>query len=294
MFWKLTTAAVLAATLAATAAVPRWPDALVLGDGRTVRGLIIKNSAHEVILQQEFGEFAFPKSSIQRILDIPDLGIEFTEAGSRGTLPPWQVIANDLRLNDRIRSVVQIPAVEVKIGNFARVPYKSFRVNRDIELNIYGDPKNPAAVELGIYGAHRSNRKVQKTLRAYLAGFLTSRQEVGALYSIPLTGGEARTPTLTFEITPPSAPDAFGAWWVGVYNPRSIENARLSDADYEALTRPASEVIGRGGRVKKSAWTGGEISLARRDDHSQTSEYLPRGFYRDKQGKFRVIDDAKF
>ena len=55
------------------------PDSIVLKDGRTVRGLIIKNSVDSILMQEEFAEKTYPKSEIVRVLDEPDTSTYFTE-----------------------------------------------------------------------------------------------------------------------------------------------------------------------------------------------------------------------
>ena len=57
---------------------------------------------------------------------------------------------------------------------------------------------------------------MRKVLRGYLAGFLTTRDEIKALYSLNLDKGIAEASDLTLEITPKDAPDAYGAWWVSL------------------------------------------------------------------------------
>ncbi|MDX2079655.1 MAG: hypothetical protein SFU53_02615 [Terrimicrobiaceae bacterium] len=282
----------LAGSAAVSSAAPLVsPDLLVLKDGRTVRGLIIKNTARDVVLQETFGEVTYPKSEIVRIRDEADQGMEFTDTARVGRIPPWRVIANDLRTHDEIRELIQIPAVMVDTGEFRHVPYKSFRVNGNVELNVYGDPSNPAAIELGIYGPQRSNKELQRTLRGFLAGYLTTRQEVGALYSLDLRGGRADAGPVTLEITPPTAEDAFGAWWVALYNRKAIADSRLSAEEYERLTKPASEVLGARGRVKRSAWTDDEIAQSERMDSAEAGDRVAlRGFYRDRNGEFRLIE----
>jgi len=265
------------------------PDSVVLKDGRTIRGLIIKNSVDSIHMQEEFGEKTFPKSEIVRVLDQPDTAAYFAELISRGTLPSWRVMANDLRTHDQIKSVVEIPATTVSVGKFRNVPYLSFLVNTDIELNIYGDPNHPAGVELGIYGGRKNNVKLQKTLRAYFAGFLGSREEVAALYKIGLKEGKSTAGTLVFEIAPPSAADSEGAWWVALYNPKVLETVRLPDAKYAALTKPPNEVVGKGGRIISTGWTDKDLSQsAHRVKIGGNAPVLVRGFYRDSNGDFRL------
>ena len=268
----------------------RAPDHLILKNGRTVNGLIVRNSADAVLLQEQLAEVSYPKSEIVRIIDHPDDGMMYTDIGRKGELPSWRVIANDLRTNDAIRSLVEIPATRIDTGEFKNVPYKSFRVNQDIELNIYGDPENPAGLEVGIYGARSGIDKLRKTLRSHLAGYLTSRDEISKLYSLELTGGLAVSSDLTFEITPESAPDAYGAWWVSAYNSKAMAKTRLSDEKYNRVARPMSEVIDKNGQLIAHRGPRGKMDLSAEFDHLQDyAEDLISGFYRDKDGVFRLL-----
>jgi len=283
-------AAIISTTIRAADDKFHAPDSIVLKDGRTIHGLIIKNSVDSILMQEEFGEKSYPKSEIVRVLDEPDTATYFTELISKGTLPSWRVMANDLRTHDQIKSVVEIPATTVTVGTFRNVPYISFLVNRDIELNIYGDPNHPAGVELGIYGSRKYDVKLQKTLRGYFAGFLGSREEVAALYKIGLKKGEAKAGTLTFEVTPPTDPDAEHAWWVSLYNLKSLDAVRLPKAKYDALTKPPGEVIDRGGNIIAKGWTENDLKETDRlkSLHGK-KKVLVRGFYRDKNGDFQLL-----
>lgn len=266
------------------------PDSIVLKDGRTVKGLIIKNSADSVLIQEEFGEATYPKSGIVRIRDEADIGVLFTDLTRKGDLPSWRVIANDLRMHDNIKSVVEIPATAVTLGEFRNVPYKSFRVNRDIELDIYGDPNDPAGIELGIYGKRADDRKLQHALRSYLAGFLTTREELAALYALDMKGGTMTAGSMTLEITPKTAPDAYGAWWISLYSLKDLAGVRLSDAKYAALTKPSDEVVDRSGRVIAKGWTKKDLTQsARLGKLGGNAPVLIRGFYRDRNGDFCVL-----
>ena len=132
--------------------------------------------------------------------------------------------------------------------------------------------------------------KLQKTLRSYFAGFLGSRDEVAALYKIGLTKGKAKAGTISFEITPPTAPDAEGAWWVSLYNLKSLDAVRLPKAKYDALTKPPNEVIDRDGRVIAKGWTQKDLKETDRlKTLHGTKKILLRGFYRDKNGDFQLL-----
>jgi len=268
------------------------PDSIVLKNGQVVHGLIIKNSRDAVLIQTKHGEQSYPKKDIVRIRDEADIEVLFTDVNRHGDLPPWRVIVNDLRTHDIIKSMVEIPATLIDNGKFKNVPYKSFRVNHDIEINIYGDPEDPAGVELGIYGWKSNINRARKTLRAYLAGFLTSREEVAALYSLSFQGGLRQVGNVVLEITPRSAPDAYGAWWISLYNPKLLNDVRLDDAEYARLVRPFNEVVNRRGRVRANAWSDAQADLSTRaKDSDAAGQVLLRGFYRDKNGDFRLITD---
>jgi hypothetical protein len=283
----------LGASLRAQDDTFRAPDSVVLKDGTTVRGLIIKNTRFSVLIQQKNKELEIPKSRIVRINDNADAGAVDTEINKRGQLPSWRSIANDLRTNDAVKSLVEIPATVIDVGDFINVPYKSFRVNEDVELNIYGDPENPAGVELGIYGRRSADKKLRRTLRGYLAGFLTTREEIAALYSLGLEKGIAQVGDLTLEITPKDAPDAYGAWWVSLYNKRALDEVRLSDAEYKRLVRPVNEVIDKQGRVISGGWSEKEARRSKKiNQMGEEAKVLLRGFYRDRDGVFRLITDT--
>ena len=269
----------------------RWiePDSIVLKNGKTVKGVIIKNTATEVVLQQKTSESCYLKSDIIRIHDQSNSGMEFTESLHSGDLPSWRVMVNDIRLNDSIKSLEQIPATTIDNGILKNIPYMSFRMNEYIELNIYGDPNDPAAIEFGIYGKNQSNDKMRRVLRSFMAGFLSSREEVGAIYAIPFSGGTKAVGPICLQITPASAPDAYGAWWIQLYNPKKLESSRLSDADYDRLTMPPHQVVDRSGKVRENAWSGGDLAHSSRLKAlgGKASIFL-RGFYRDASGQFRI------
>ena len=75
-------------------------------------------------------------------------------------------------------------------------------------------PKIRPALSLESTVHGREISAVRKILRGYLAGFLTTREEIAALYSLNLNKGITQAGNIILEITPKDAPDAYGAWWV--------------------------------------------------------------------------------
>jgi len=266
------------------------PDSLILKDGRTVHGLIIRNTFNAVVLQEKSGEITYPKKDIVRIRDESNSRAMYTGVTRRGDLPAWRVIANDLRTHDEIKSLVEIPATAVDSGVFKNVPYMSFRANHDIELDIYGDPEDPAGFEMGIFGARAGDDKLRKVIRGFIAGFLSTREEIAALYSLSFKGGLKTAGNVTIEITPKNAPDAYGAWWISLYNVKALNKARVSNTAYLKITRPVKEVLDDHGRVLASVLLSKQLTLTEKVQFvGDTARALLQGFYRDKNGNFRLV-----
>ena len=265
------------------------PDTIYLNDGRVLHGLIIKNDAEKVTLQQKMGEVELSKNFIRRIEDIPNAEIYFADIVDPGTLPPWRMIVQDLRTDDTIKSFRQVPATAIDNGYLRNIPYLSFRINDRVEMNVYGDPNHPACIEFGIYERGEKITQFKKIIRAYLAGILTNRKEVGALYSQDEKGGQIRVGNFIFKVTPPDAPDAYGGWWLSIYNPALLEKARVSESEYRKRTLPFDEVNNRAGRLRLDRILSNDQFLrATRMNWNATIPEL-RGFYRNRMGDLELL-----
>lgn len=265
------------------------PDSIELLNGQSIKGLIVKRTSKFVVIQTGQEELTVSNDRIRRIIDLPDDGVYFNRISRPGNLPQWRAIVQDLRLDDGVRSFQQIPATAVDIGNLRNVPYLSFRINGGSEMNIYGDPDNPAAIEFGIYGHGKRAMRRQEMVREFIAGHLNSQGEIHSLYSLDMTkGGTVRCGRLEFEATPPEAEDSYGGRWIVISNPERLEKARVDDATYARVTRPFDEVNTKNGRLRKrvgnedGGWLDGVLKLF------GTKQPDLRGFHRDKDGIFRV------
>jgi hypothetical protein len=48
---------------------------------------------------------------------------------------------------------------------------------------------------------------------------------------------------VTFEVTPATDPDAYGGWWISVYDEKLLDTARASDAELAQIAVPKSEIL---------------------------------------------------
>jgi hypothetical protein len=138
------------------------------------------------------------------------------------------------------KNLEQISATVVDQGPLRLVPYLSYRAG-DVEFNAYGDPDQPACLEIGIFGpADPANRAA---IREALAGLLPDPADRDAVRALNPAGGKTTRGRLTLEITPETAPDAYGGWWVSVYDVRALDAARASDGEMKDLAKPSGQEV---------------------------------------------------
>lgn len=148
-------------------------------------------------------------------------------------LPSAPAAADALRGSEFGKGLEPVPATVIDQGPLRRVPYLSHRAG-ELELNVYGDPEAPACVEIG-WGGDPSRHTA---CRDVLAGLLIDPADRDAVRALDPAKGKSSRGGLTFEITPDTAPDAYGAWWVSVYDLKALDAARASDGDFQKLSKP--------------------------------------------------------
>jgi hypothetical protein len=221
----------LLATGFAFALDARAMDQVMLKNGTRVSGTILALSKNHVVMRVGEGNAVYSKKAIWRIYeDITDR-LPFTRIMRADELPPWWIPLSDLYHEDWVNELKAIPATPIDTGEFRDVPYLSFRANHLYEMNIYGDPMAPAAVEIGYYGNMWFHSKdAQKRCREFIASYLTGLEQLQSVYKLSAGGGTTTVSGLGISITPPGAPDAYGGWWVTVWNPARLAAARAPDS----------------------------------------------------------------
>ena len=264
-------------------------DQLEMSDGRSLRGLILKNTADTVLLQTSAGEIAVPKSDIRRIREEADRDIYLSQVTARGKLPSWNAIVHDFRDHDAVWRLEIIPSAAITTGEFRNIPYLSFVVNKQAKLNILGDPADPVGVQFAIFGKKGRSAKYHQIVREFLAGHLHTRQEIATLYSLSPRGDRKEAGRLAFLVTPPESPDAHGAWALTIYAPSRLAAARVSEGKYTSMTRPFDAIHRRDGTINPA--------VAQRLDQWLVSSVMSlpsqipkiRGFERDRRGSLQVL-----
>ena len=137
-----------------------------------------------------------------------------------------------IKANGYTEEPTQIPATVIDTGILAYVPYTSYRIGDDREVNIYGDPSNPACVEVGLYRSLVNSADERHhciaLLHKLVPGIDVSR--------IDLDGGRSVRGDVVAEITPPTAADAYGGWWISIYSLSKLDAEKGTDASVSVVS----------------------------------------------------------
>jgi hypothetical protein len=159
----------------------------------------------------------------------------------------------------------QIPATVIDKGPLRHVPYKSFRAG-DYEINVYGDPTEPAAIEAGIYKSLLRDKKAKSNCIDLICALLPIEEDRQIVHSLSLDKDTKERDGITFEITPETDEDAYGGWWLSLYNKNALEASRASPSELKTITTSPANLKNEprsDNAVKESRWQPGDLKKAR-------------------------------
>jgi hypothetical protein len=204
-------------------------DTLYLTNGRKLEGVILANNATEIRIRTDVGTAAFPPSKVDKIELTKDMPAPATRLAS------WQYCINLFAKHKWDGEAEQIPATVIDKGVLKFVPYISHR-SGNYEVNIYGDPANPACIEIGVYGKLITDAQAKVNCRNFMKSILAPVADKVIVDKLKSDGDILEREGLTFEITPPTAEDAYGGWWISIYNTKSLDQARATPAELAEIT----------------------------------------------------------
>ncbi|MEI8373514.1 MAG: hypothetical protein WCJ35_11865 [Planctomycetota bacterium] len=130
----------------------------------------------------------------------------------------------------------QIPATVIDVGIMRNVPYKSYLAGGDYEINVYGDPESPAGFEIGVHGPLVNDDQAKQNCIECACKLLGEPADQQVVRAMSMEKDQKVRNGVTFEVTPPSASDAYGSWWVSIYDDHALDAARASDAELKSIT----------------------------------------------------------
>lgn len=248
-----------------------WGDQVLTNSGRTYTGQIISEDASNIVIQQTGMAFSLPKNAIKEIR-------KDQEADDGNEIPSAENILAEVK-QLTATDWIQIPATVIDNGVLKNVPYMSYR-SGNLELNIYGDPAAPAGLEVGLYD---SEHALDESKMRFI-NFMTKLTRARFSSKFKLQEDKKRMGNIDYEVTPPTAPDAYGGWWISAYDQVRLGLCRLSDNEVNAISI-RKELLAKAEQdtAERTAWTALEISRARPSvsaDLGQTSaDYVAPASY---------------
>jgi len=246
-------------TLVATLLPPSsLADEIHLTSGKSLTGLIIgERNGMYVVLGDAQLTTVF-QSSVEKVTIDPETRPDASatsKSNPPSRLPSWRGVLMKLSETSWADPILFIPATVITNGVFRNVPYVSFSCGMGWEMNIYGDLEHPCALELGASAKGRllsSSGKLdygQSKALDFMKQVFTNSAEIQVLDKLGNEETKRVANGLTFEVTPPTADDAEGGWWLSIYEAAATDNARATDAELAELTTPNRAPVASEGKV---------------------------------------------
>ncbi|MBL8879816.1 MAG: hypothetical protein JNG88_11915 [Phycisphaerales bacterium] len=213
-----------------------------------MRGTIIQENTERITIALQYGTIKVGRADIESVeKSTPEEPVVASDEpkkladGSR--LPLWSNMIQQLAKAEWAADLTQIPATVIDNGVMESVPYTSFRCGSgaNYEINVYGDPDTPAGVEIGVYAALTNDAAAKHRCVDFIASVLPDATDASLLNAARLDEDKIERGGMTIEITPPTAPDAYGGWWVSVYYKDRLDKARASKRELAEITVARSE-----------------------------------------------------
>jgi hypothetical protein len=151
------------------------------------------------------------------------------------------------------------------------------------------------------------NAEAKRNCVEFIASILTDKTDAAIVRAMNTTKDLVTRNDLSIEITPPTDPDAYGGWWVSVYDEKELDAARASDAELKQITvakatpappppapkpvstpqpitpfMPAPQSTPAQSSAASDAWTPSDMRYARSSSSSSSGggDVYVRGYYR--------------
>ncbi len=217
-------------------------DLVVLRSGERIQGRVLTENEREVAIAQRWGSFTFAREQVQSV-SRSAVAAEVVEKNDEQRLPSFSTVIHALTAR-WTTTVQQVPATVVDVGVLRHVPYISHRAG-NVELNVYGDPEAPSGIEVGLKAPTDADKQ---ELRAFIASVLPQPEDQQTASSLSLDATQVASGSLSFEVTPDNAPDAYGAWWVSVYDVAALDASRASAEEQQQIVAEQTSA--------RSGWSG--------------------------------------
>lgn len=198
-------------------------DTVRLKNGGVLEGVVLRDDSDGVVLRMKHGSTTFKRDQVLSVEKVESR----TEASTSSRLPQWTRALETLASRAWANGLRQIPSTVIDKGILRFVPYLSFKAG-EYEFNIYGDPDAPAGIEIGIRHDLLKSAAAKQACLDLMLSLLGDQGDRDFLKSLNLAIDKQGRDGLTFEVTPETADDAYGGWWISVYDEKLLEAQRAT------------------------------------------------------------------
>jgi len=233
-------------------------DTLFFPKGDPMTGTVLQTNREEILFLTDSGTMRFALANLKSIkID----QAEASESKSTSRIPTFKALLSLLSRQPWANDLEQIPASVIDNGMLRYVPYLSFRCADDYEINVYGDPANPAGIEVGVYRKLVTDSSAKDNCLKLVSNALGQSADKQIIPGLNLEKDQKGSAGLTFEITPPTDPDAYAGWWISVYDESKINKARASEEEMKRISVSKQEMARQAQVI--GSWTKEEAEKAR-------------------------------
>lgn len=264
-------------------------EVIIFQNGNVITGKVLQRDNDGILIQLDYGTYRYPLSQIKDVQ--AETNIQPVKYRSQ-RMPNWAIIISALATNSWVHDLKQIPATVIDNGVLKDVPYISFRCNSaGYEINIYGDLDKPAGFEIGTINYLVKDEDAKTNCVNFISSLLDS-DDGAIVHSLNTSQKDLRrNDGMSFETTFPDEPDAYGGWWVSVYDDSALTNARASGAELLSITQPRVPSQQQQAVVSTSqenqntsgqsfTWSANEMSDSAGSDYQSSDRVYVRGYYR--------------
>ncbi len=272
------------------ATVPAVADTIKLESGGSLEGVVVKETDRDVVVCLKHGMVRLEKSDIKGIKrSKPDV-----ENDTTTRLPKWHKCIEVAVHQDWGSNLRHIPATVIDQGVFKDVPYSSFS-SGNYELNIYGDPELPAGIEIGVKNNLIKSAAAKRNCLDFMLAVVREAEDRDDLKSLNLDESKKERDGLIFEVTPVTAADAYGAWWISIYDASALDASRATASELRAITVARDKVKKTEKKTPQTKsdrsatdapeWTPSDLSNTPSGKGSKSGTVYVKGYYR-KNGTY--------
>ncbi|HYD01053.1 MAG TPA: hypothetical protein VEB22_07485 [Phycisphaerales bacterium] len=262
-------AALFAAALASAA------DTLKITTGESLTCTVLQENADNYVVLSEHRLKRIPKGNVEAVERSKEPAAPSKTVRGPAKVPGWEAIVTRLAKHAWASNLREIPATVIDTGPLRNVPYRSFQCGTDYEVNIYGDPDAPVAVEIGVYRSLLNDAGAKKSCMVFLSMLLDDPTDQAIALALDTKEDLVTRKGITIEVTPPTAKDAYGGWWISIYNDSAIDAARASEEELKAISEEkaaAPQPKPMQPTVKTGGGTGQRAPAATPEDRWQADE----------------------